>query len=111
MIINALYIINNDVDAHAPNPQGGTPEEELENNDLNVQYFQSVPPWGLAGKRQSKPSISYNFRNKNISCNIQQHPLSISPSQSLNKCRANNSPIRMAASNIKRLSIRNTKAY
>ena len=24
MIINTLYIINNDVDAHAPNPQGGT---------------------------------------------------------------------------------------
>ena len=34
-----------------PNPQGGTPEEELGNNDSNVLYFRSVPPWGLGGKR------------------------------------------------------------
>ena len=34
-----------------PNPQGGTPLEVLENNDSNVLYFQSVPPWGLGGKR------------------------------------------------------------
>ena len=34
-----------------PHPQGGTPEEELGNNDSNVLYFRSVPPWGLGGKR------------------------------------------------------------
>ena len=35
-----------------PNPQGGIPKEVLKNRRLNVQYFQSVPPWGLGGKRK-----------------------------------------------------------
>ena len=36
MIINALYIINNDVDAHAPNPQGGTLWESLKITTFNT---------------------------------------------------------------------------
>ena len=53
MIINSLYIINNDVDAHAPNPQGGTASKYLI-LVLIFHRFLSGFPSGGQGKTDQK---------------------------------------------------------
>ena len=63
MIINALYIINNDVDAHAPNPKG----ERFGSIGILVHIFNyssGVPPW--AGLLSSKRYKKNTFFDKKI---------------------------------------------